>query len=239
MATAPDRVDPVFGDALAGDGGMTDPVATGPRREKSFDVFPDALSALPLPALTFVVPPTAGAGVPVAISAAPAPIPAVRRTAVARPAAAFPPPGPLAMPAAGRPAPARPVPPGNGPRGVLAPSSGSRPVAGFGYVQPAGASPAGAPGVVRPPAYLPQNPGWAQVRAAVQQARGSARPPVRPGRSPTRPVDPSAARYTPAARRGKRASSAWSLIVFAVIVLVSTGLGQRIIEAVTDLWSHR
>lgn len=249
MATPPDRVDPVFGDALAGDGGLAEPVSTGPRRDLSFDVFPDALSALPLPALTWVVPPAVGTGAPPGTT----PLPGTPSSSPAWPAAAdprrstppvrsrtaaptgpvwsgYPPPGRPA-PLTGPPAPFRQARPAvSGPTGgVLAPGSGRRPVAGLGYTPP----PTSAAGVVRPPAYLPQNPGLTQLRAAVQQVRpGGNRPPAStPGL--VRPSPPTGT------RRGNRASSTWSVIVFALIVLVSTGLGQKIIDAITDLLRSR
>lgn len=257
---------------------MTDPVSTGPRRETSFDVFPDALSALPLPALTLGVPPgvesaggapaltgsTGVAGGPPRPTAGRAPNPGAGRPPPAtgttaagyrppsgQPWSGFPPPGqppptqprpiapaqpynrPAASPRPGMARPGRPVPtPSTG--GLVAPGSVRRPVAGLGYSPP----PTTTSGVVRPPAYLPQNQGLAQLRAAVQQARGTRQPASPP--SAQRPAPPLTGR-PPAAgrRRGNRASSAWSLIVFVIILLVSTGLGQKIIDAISQLLHHR
>ena len=274
MASAPDRVDPSFGDALAGAGGMTEPPAPRPTRDTGFDVFPDALSALPLPALTLTMPAPDADGVRGGPAAAPGPagrVVAPRRTAAPPVAPAppsgpswsgFPPPGqPFAgQPFAGQPPPiaaaaayvrpatpprqTRPSSAANAAGGVLAPGSGRRPVAGVGYTAPVTTASA----VVRPPAYLPQNPGLAGLRTAVRQARATVRPPAAPSSAvrqmdtwSARPALPSAARpgSPTGARRKGRASSAWSLFVFAIIVLVSTGLGQKIVEAVNDLWRHR
>ena len=48
MAPFPRRFDALFGDALVGDGGTSDPVQPGWRDGSPGDVYPDALSALPL-----------------------------------------------------------------------------------------------------------------------------------------------------------------------------------------------
>ena len=255
---------------------MTDPVSTGLGRETSFDVFPDALSALPLPPLTLVVPPPVGAGGAPAGTATGTPkpfVPTSRATpsrppnggagrTSSRPAAAFVPAGPPVGPAwTGYPPPGqpsavqppavaaaapysrpaavprqtRPTPMANSARGVLAPGSGRRPVAGVGYTPP----PTTASGVVRPPAYLPQNQGLAQVRAAVQRARGNRSPASPP--SGVRPASPSAVRPAPptGVRRGNRASGVWALFVFVIIFLVSSGAGQNIIDAISRLLHHR
>lgn len=240
MAIAPDRVEPVFGDALAGDGGMTEPVSTGPRRDGSFDVFPDALSALPLPALTFVVPPEAGGGgVPAALPGMPGlPGSPIGLTgAPARATARTRPPAPRAPGTAAAPRLAPPIgaarsgfPPPGQPFAVAAPAPGTgrRPVAGTGYTPPVRT----ASSVVRPPAYLPQNQGLAGLRAAVQQARGGGRTPASPP-SAVRPAPPTGA------RRRNGASTAWALLIFVLLFLVGSGVGQNIFDAISRLLHHR
>ena len=272
---------------------MTDPPSPGLRRDTAFDVFPDALSALPLPALTLVMPTDGPGGVPagtaaampgVAVSAGRVTTPrratgaAAGRTPVrsaAAPVPFGPPTGPVwgGFPAPGQPSAAQPPPiaaaaPYSRPaalprqtrpaqvttpaRGVLAPGTGRRPVAGVGYTAPTTTSSS----VIRPPAYLPQNSGLAGLRAAVQQARGTVRPPAsppsavrpasptstRPGSATsTRPGSPSTTRPAPPtdARRKGRASSAWALFVFVLIFLVSSGAGQQILHAISQLLHHR
>jgi hypothetical protein len=90
-----------------------------------------------------------------------------------------------------------------------------------------------AAGVVRPPAYLPQNQGLAALRGAVRQARGTA---GRPPASPPRAIQPAA---PTGPRRSNRASSVWALFLLVVIVLISTGVGQQIVRAVTELLHQR
>lgn len=235
MANAPDRIEAVFGDALAGDGGMTEPVSTGLRRDSSFDVFPDALSALPLPALTFVVPPEAGAGgvsvtppgAPIRLAGAPARSPAPTRPPAgrtpARPAATARSAPPTGAAWSGFPPPGQPF-------GAAPPAqrTGRPPVAGAAYTPPVRT----ASSVVRPPAYLPQNPGLAGLRTAVQQARAGGRTPASPS-SAVRPAPPTGT------RRPNRASSAWALFIFALLFLVASGVGQNILDAISRLLHHR
>lgn len=217
MASVPEQFDPVFGDALAGDGGMSDPAPSGLQRNAAVDRFPDALSALPA-ALMLGVPPAARVPPPRLLRSGPTPglppapaaiavAPSYRRPSeVVRQRL-----GPLATSAAA----------------VLAPG-GRRPTAGLGYQPPTTTSSA----VVRPPAYLPQDRSAARLRAAVQQARGAG------GRPPA--ASPSVVRPAPATgARRKRASTIWSLFVALVIALVSTGIGHQIVHALTELLRRR
>ena len=371
MAPFPRRFDALFGDALVGDGGTSDPVQPGWRDSSPSDVYPDALSALPLavgsmsdfgtltssvesdagpaygevgladggfgpaggglgsadggfgpvgggmgvPGSRFGLaggPPAGGAGAAGGMrSATPRPSTAGGRTrvsglsspgpsrlATAQPWSRLPPPGqqfpgpapriaalpaqpaaPYAQPAAPyvqpgapaytqraapaytRPAAAyaRPLSPSGPPRRgttaipggpVVAPGANRRPVAGVGYT-PLTSS---AGGLVRPPAYLPQNQGFARFREAAQLARRTGRPPavqptaVRPApgissrRNTALPGTPPAMvrpAPAPARRRGARVASAWGFVVLVSIFLLSTGLGEKIVRAVTELLQRR
>ena len=201
--------EPRFGDALAGSGGMADPVEPAVFASAlTPEVFPDVLSAAPL------VPPSA----PV-LPAAPLPVlpaPAARAQPQPRRTNAYPPPAPSRLafpPPGGPPVSARPP-------MALTPPIGYRPTAGTGYVAAATTAPA-----VRPPAYLPQNPGLAQVRTAVRQAREQTR---------------NAARRRPgAATKKSGAAGAWGCLVVLGLVLFSSGVAQRIIDAVSDLLQRK
>ncbi|SDO90225.1 hypothetical protein SAMN04515671_2304 [Nakamurella panacisegetis] len=194
-----DPVEPVFTSSLAG------------------DVFPDALSASPLPGLPSatpepLAPPPSAPPVPAAPSGRPPPARAAR-AASRRPWEQFPPPGPATYVAP----PNRPV----GPPAQLAPPAGRRPAAGTGYQLPA---PIMATPPVRPPAYLPQGQGMAQLRAALTQARSQI-------------TAPAPARTTTRKRSG--ASGAWGCLVVLGIVLFSSGAAQKIISAISDLLQRK
>lgn len=152
----------MFGDALAGAGGMADPPYSSPRWA---DVYPDALSATPLSGLPLSLP--IGAPVPAAIG----PPVGVPGLVITRPRAAPP---------------------------------------------VRGASP------IRPPAYLPQGQGMAQVQSAITQA-GSA----------------SVRRTRAAGSSAKKNSGAWGFLVAVIVLLVTTGAGQKIISLITDLLQRR
>lgn len=216
--------EPIFGDALAGSGGMAEPVqpnlflAGG-----TSEVFPDALSGVI----------TTGTS-----ATAAAPVPAVHQALVPAAFAQTAPGGRPAQSPPRRPPPARgasPVPPPRGASAVPPPRPWSqlplpgRPPAvptvtplarnpGVGR-SPVPGAPAGNASLIRPPAYLPPTAGLAQIRSALQQARRSA-------------VDkPNSARM-PAGRKG---SVAWSLLLALVIVLVASGVAEKIITAISHL----
>ena len=235
MATAPDRVDPVFGDALAGDGGMTDPMPSAVSRDPSLDVFPDALSALPLPALTLVLPPLVdpGAAGPAESAVRPAvsptrpAVPPVRPAAASRQSAVRAP----SRPAAASVLPAPPIGPG---------ASGYPPPARPAAAQPAAIATA-AP--YSRPAALPRQTRPVPVTSSARGVLASGRPPVARVAATIRPPasTPAAVRPAPPAgrRRSTRASSAWALLVFIIISLAGSGQGQRLVHAISQLLHHR
>jgi hypothetical protein len=101
----------------------------------------------------------------------------------------------------------------------LAAGSGRRPTAGTGYGGPLRT----APGQIRPPAYLPQGHGLAQVRSAITQAGAAS------------------ARQLAAARSSakRRSSGAWSFAVLVLVLLATTGAGQKIISLISQLLQRR
>ncbi len=179
----------MFGDALAGSGGMAEPVQPNLFAGVTpADIFPDALSGVLVAGATVALP-TPDAG-PAPVTAG-GQLPGGRAPMERRPVGSGrqapqrssagvvrPPPGSRPRPTQpGAPAPTQPwapVPPA-GPPGryasvsaipTVAPSS-RRPTAGTGNV-PAQSS-AALSRLIRPPAYLPQDVGLAQVRAALQK----------------------------------------------------------------------
>lgn len=233
--------DPTLLDALTGPGGMADPI--GPVYlgvALVGDVFPDALSASPMPFAVVAAAPSAPVGPPVAPrqirSAAPAtrrspPSPRPGTPGPVRPWSQFPPPGQPSVqyvpvptsaqltPASGR----RPTAGTGPPAAVRTDSAAGRNVPGVVRSVPAVGPGAARPGTAvrpgtpaRPPAYLPQ-PGMTQVRAALRQAR----------RGATR-------RNT-----GQKKSGIWGSLVFLALLLIPSGLGHRIISAISDLLQRR
>ena len=81
------------------------------------------------------------------------------------------------------------------------------------------APPSGPAGLIRPPAYLPQGVGLAQVRAAVRQARQAA---------------VTRSRTTAEATR-RRGSGLWGGLIALLVVLFVTGLAEKIITAISHL----
>ncbi len=247
MASSGGRVpEPLFGDALAGSGGMADPVAPAwSVGNVVADSFPDALSVLPPigPVLRTSSPAGAvarPADLPPVRIATPAPVrptaPPAARTGMAPFRAAGPSPVRNATgpgPAPGPPRPWSQFPPPGQPAAQyvpvptsahLAPTPGRRPTVGLGYSAGPRPTPATAPGgLVRPPAYLPKNQGAAQLRAALRQARQSS---TRAPRTASRP------------KKGKT-SSLWGTLVALLIVLLSSGLGERIISAISNVLQRK
>ena len=233
--------EPTFGDALAGPGGTSEPVQPNLFGGLTpTDIFPDALSGI------LVADVAADVALPVAAPVAAAasgtgrsggrPTPGRRPTVATgqqvpqrswsgavRPAPGSPGrPAPAGVPVATQPW--SPIPPA-GPPGryaavpgipTVAPSS-RRPTAGIGYVPVAPSS--GPAGLIRPPAYLPQGLGLAQVRAALRQARQG---------MVTR------SRTTAEATR-RRGSGLWGVLIALLIVLVVTGLAGKIITAISHV----
>ncbi len=224
--------EPVFGDALAGSGGMGEPVqpnlfSVGGRSE----TFPDALSGIltRVRATSAAVPGrcrTGGSG------RAGMPVP---RAAPARPPSERPRTAPSSWsprpPNGGAPAP-QPWPSLTGqqfvPRGQQFPPPGRQPPAPV--VAPVSAIPTvhhvpvpGAPpanvSLIRPPAYLPQSVGIAQIRAAMQQARRTTA-----GRT----------RATAAATR-RTGAGVWGVLFALLVVLFVTGAAEKIITAISHL----
>lgn len=207
---------PLFEDALSGSGGMADPRWSS---SPTADIFPDALSAAPLGGAPLVsatrsAPPVTGPAVgtgAVRVSqlpprGRPVPLPPPRNAGPPRPLPAGPVPG----------KPAQLYVPVTTSAQLIAGSS-RRPTAGTGYTGPR--SP---PGQIRPPAYLPQGQGMAQVRSAIAGARAAS------------------TRQAVAARSSaQKSSGAWSFVVLVVVLLVSTGAGQKIISLVSELLQRR
>jgi len=249
----------MFTDALAGSGGLAEPVDQPLLFEsRRTDVFPDALSAplmvvpvptqpLPGPVVDPVRPrPDVGLSVggrqrqrpPVSGTGRADTLPPVWSPSGRAPGSA--PPGRLARPSTSTYLPA-----------AVAPPSGRRPVAGVGYVSPPVQG-----NLLRPPAYLPQNQGMAQVRAALQRTRQghspapnsvalNSPPPNSPAPNSWAPPSGSApARTAPTVpmRRTtpvKKGSSAWGVLVFLAITLFATGTGQKIISVLTEFLQRR
>ncbi|MGI8590648.1 MAG: hypothetical protein ACR2M5_06615 [Nakamurella sp.] len=236
--------EPMFADALAGSGGLAEP-ADQPLlfESRRTDFFPDALSA---PRMVVLVPTQPLPG-PVVDPARPRPdvglsvggrqrqrppvsgtgradtLPPVWSSSLRAPGSA--PPGRLARPSTSTYLPA-----------AVAPPSGRRPVAGVGYVSPPVQG-----NLLRPPAYLPQNQGLAQVRAALQRTRqgrspapNSWAPPSGSAPARTAPTVPTR-RITPV----KKGSSAWGVLVFLAITLFASGAGQKIIAVLTEFLQRR
>ena len=90
---------------------------------------------------------------------------------------------------------------------------------------------AGAAGLVRPPAYLPQNQRLAQLRAALPQGWQAKRPPA----SPPPAVPPARVLKQ---RGTNRVARAWTFLVSLGVLLFGTGVGDKIVRAVTE-WLHR
>ncbi len=191
--------EPVFGDALAGPGGMGEPPRTDLfGGDVPSEVFPDALSGVLLPgaadeAITPPRPPLLPPGSGrVGASTAPA-----RR----QPVQSRTPPRPWTQ---------QPSPGGTPPRPVPNPT--------VGYVPLLNAAPGNA-GLIRPPAYLPQPGGMAQLRAAAQQA----------GRSTV------AGSRAAASATARKWSGVWGVLLALVIVLLATGVLEKIITAISHL----
>ena len=244
--------EPLFGDALAGSGGLADPVEPVYSSSLAADVFPDALSASPLPGLPSATPeawppPAPNAAPPGGVRPTPGPAPFEPSRSAPSPGRSVPPrTGPPPRPWEQYPPPGAPVdrpppgPPPFGPPAQLAPPSGRRPTAGTSYQRPATTG----SGPMRPPAYLPQNPGMAQIRAALAQARAQAgfSGPRGPGMTAGRTINPTpAAAGNSAARARKKsgASGAWGCLVVLGIVLFSSGAGQKIISLISDLLQRK
>ena len=218
------RVDPdaTLGDALAGSGGMSEPAGSAALWTSApAEVFPDALSALPLSALPFRALP---AGPVLAAALVPTP-PAQRldrqqlRPAGRPPRNAQPP--PARRPPTGWNQPGQPPPGIAVPVPVLAPDAGRRPMARAGYV-PVSVAGANLNGVPRPAADTAPNARLPQIAAALRQARP-------PGAGSARTPGSSA----------RTAGNIWSLLVFLAIVLFATGLGQKVVALISEFLQRR
>jgi hypothetical protein len=200
-----------FGDALAGSGGMGDATYPSPLITVAF---PDALSAAPLGGMPLSLPlavPGAVAGNVLGMSRAVSqrrPAPAVRPLPI---------PPRKATPARGA-APARSAAPAPGQR----PWSQFRPPAQpVQYMQPPTSAQLAPGSSTRPPAYLPPQQRLAQLRSSVTQVRAAS------------------ARRTRAARpRGKKSSGAWGFVVFVIVLLATSGAGQKLISLITELFQR-
>ena len=73
--------------------------------------------------------------------------------------------------------------------------------------------------LIRPPAYLPQSAGIAQIRAAIQQARRTT-------------VDRSKATASATRRKG---AGVWGVLFALLVVLLATGVVEKIITAISHL----
>jgi hypothetical protein len=79
---------------------------------------------------------------------------------------------------------------------------------------------------IRPPAYLPQNSGLAQMRAALRRAQQGAQGSASPAQR---------ARATPV----RKGSNAWGCLVFLAIALFASGLGQKIIAVISEFLQRK
>jgi hypothetical protein len=237
VATGGREPEPTFGDALAGSGGMSEPAQpnlfAGPM---AADVFPDALSGILLADVTVAVALPVVAQLPAVVGGQVPTRPATQRRPAVAAARQVPqrswsgavrstpgsPPAQFGSPAPAQPwSPVRPA----GPPGRYAAVPGIPTVAALSRRPTAGTGnavvvPASGPGrFIRPPAYLPQGVGLAQVRAAVRQARHAA---------------VTRSRITAEATR-RRGAGLWGALIALLLVLVVTGLAEKIIKAISHL----
>ncbi len=238
------RVDPdaTLGDALAGSGGMSEPAGSAALWTSApAEVFPDALSALPLSALPFRALP---AGPVLAAALVPTP-PAQRldrqqlRPAGRPPRNAQPP--PARRPPTGWNQPGQPPPGIAVPVPVLAPDAGRRPMARAGYV-PVSVAGANLNGVPRPTAYTVLAPAAGASlngvpRPAADTAPNARLPQIAAALRRARPPGAGSAR-TPGSS-ARTAGNVWSLLVFLAIILFATGLGQKVVALISEFLQRR
>jgi len=77
------------------------------------------------------------------------------------------------------------------------------------------------------------------VRKGLAQMGGTQTGTVQSGRAP-QPARPSARPAPPLPKAKKKSSgnSVWGVLVFIIVVLFATGLGQRIVEALSQLFNR-
>ncbi|MET3807050.1 hypothetical protein ABIB25_004072 [Nakamurella sp. UYEF19] len=220
--------EPWFGDALSGSGGLAEPVQPVFASALTADVFPDALSstfagavsATPVRAVPAVVGSPAALPPPVAARV----VPVVRR-APARPAPRS---APRSVPSGAPPRgmPSGFPPPGSPPpQGYVPPLSSQQPPPGY---PAAGWAPL--PGLAGGPTYRPVGP---QRQVVVPQRQVSG--PQRQAGGSRPPVPPLTVSRTPR----KKSSSAWGFLFVLLIVLVTSGVGQKIINAISELLQRK
>jgi hypothetical protein len=218
-----------FTDALSGSDGTADPSVTMP----VLDVYPDALSA-PMPndlvpvVIPLAAPPAAGVRtVPPEVRAEPVtgrPAPGQRGRAVV-PRAQGQQRGAQRSPAPRTATPARPIPPASAmPARSIPPRPPVQPYRPIGPVRPQSfqSTHAQAKGSAAPAAVAPAAPMASQYGGGRGQARSEAR-------------QQSQERRRTAVPSKRRSSSVGAVFVFIVVILFATGLGQKIIDLVTEL----
>ncbi len=249
-----------FTDALSGSDGTGDPSVLMP----VLDVYPDALSApMPVDLVPVIVPPTPRPPEPAGVRASPvtgpaaarrAPAAAVRAPAAARGQRPSRPAVPGAVDQWGRPlgpGPARPVGPSsaNPPARQAAARPPASPLTSRGRTMTAAdlsamfrsmrsgqseqidrisfqathpqSGGSGAPSAVAPAAPM----------ASHYSQRGQTRSTARDQASERRRTNSMG----PTSSRPRKGSSTWAVIVFLIVIAFSTGLGQRVIDAINEL----
>ena len=91
---------------------------------------------------------------------------------------------------------------------------------------------------MRPSAYLPQGQGLAQIRAALAQA-GAVRSAASSRRAANTPLAGASTNPAARAKRKSVASSLWAWLVLLVVVLFSSGAGEKIISGISDLLQRK